>query len=104
MLKWFFSLFKKKKLTRAEWWAKYNKHLQSKRWEKTRQAVLRRDKNMCRHRSFIFFGCKETKGLQVHHLHYRLVFKEHKDLSCLKTLCDKHHKLEHQKKDKKKKK
>ena len=100
MFKWFFSLFKKKKLTRAEWWIKYNQYLNSKKWETIRQKVLKRDKNRCRHRSFIFFRCKEVKSLQVHHLHYRYVFNESKDLNCLLTLCSKHHKEIHEKKKK----
>jgi len=98
MIKWIFKLFKKKKLTNKEWWEKYRIYLKSSKWEKKRQKVLKRDKHRCRHRGWIFFRCKETKNLQVHHITYKRVFSER--LSDLIVLCDYHHKVVHLKKDK----
>ena len=88
------------RLTRAEYRLKYYEYLQSSKWKKIRAKVLKRDKNRCRHRTFLIFRCKETKGLQIHHRHYRYVFREEKDLSCLVVLCKRHHEQAH-KKDKK---
>jgi len=97
MFNWIFNwLFKKKKLTNKEWWRKYNLYLKSKKWEKKRQKVLKRDKHRCRHRGWIF-RCEETKGLQVHHINYKTVFNE--DLKSLITYCTEHHKQVHLKKD-----
>ena len=94
MLEW---LFKKKKLTNKQFWDKYRKYLASDKWQKKRQQVLKRDKNQCQYRGFIF-KCKSTRKLQIHHKNYKTVFNE--DLKSLVTLCSKHHKIEHERLDK----
>lgn len=101
MLTWFFSLFKRK-LSHAEWWAKYREYLQSEKWKKKRQKVLKRDNFECQYRVWIFFKCKSKKKLQVHHKTYKRVFRER--MSDLVTLCEKCHKKEHKKIKKQKRK
>jgi len=102
VIKWLKKLFKKKKLTNVQWWDKYRAYLNSRKWQAIRARVLKRDKHRCTYRVLMFFRCSAKTYLQVHHVHYRYVFNETKDLRCLKTLCEKHHKLEHQKKKAKK--
>jgi hypothetical protein len=58
------------------------------KWEKIADYVRRgRDRYVCH-------DCKGP-GWQVHHMHYRLLFREEQDMSCLITLCDKCHRSRH---------
>ena len=96
-----FSWLKERKLSHAEWWKKYREYLASEKWQKKRQKVLKRDKNQCQQRKFLFFKCKSTRKLQVHHKTYKRVFKER--LGDLITLCSKCHLAEHERLKKEKK-
>lgn len=55
------------------WQAKYNKYMKSKTWDKKRRARLEKDRYTCQ-------DCGATdKPLDVHHLTYERMGKEHID-------------------------
>ena len=66
--------------------AAYREYLKSPEWEERRQAVLLRDKHICR-------ICESGENLRVHHLTYDRKFNE--PLYDLVTVCDTCHKLIH---------
>lgn len=79
---------KKDKTKVGRWWAKYRKYLLSKEWSDIRIDLFNSRGRKCEQ-------CGSTKMLQIHHLHYRNVFKEEpEDLMILCGLC---HQLEHDK-------
>lgn len=63
----------------AEWWAWYNRYLESPQWKALRVKVLRRDKFVCQ-------GCGTAGATQVHHLTYKRVGREM--LFDLVSVCD----------------
>jgi 5-methylcytosine-specific restriction endonuclease McrA len=56
-------------------------------WKRIANLVRRRDRFTCR-------DCGK-RGWHVHHDHYRLLFHEEDDLTCLVTLCDVCHRRRH---------
>jgi len=77
---------KKNKEKSGQWWAKYRKYLLSKEWADIRIDLFNSRGRKCER-------CSSTKSLQIHHLHYRNVFKEEpQDLMILCSVC---HQLEH---------
>ena len=48
---------------RDDWWARYNRHMASEAWRKTRTKVIKRCGGVCE-------GCAEAPAAQVHHLSY----------------------------------
>ena len=81
MIKWIKNYF---------WWKRYRKYLRSDKWKHVRNARLVRDKCRCQ-------SCGIQSNLEVHHLTYKNVFKEH--MNDLTTLCEKCHKQVHRKKE-----
>lgn len=70
---------------KKEWWALYNEYLTTPEWHNLRIKILNRDKNLCQE-------CFSKKANEVHHLHYRNVFKE--KLEDLISVCkDCHNKI-----------
>ena len=77
-------------LTQKEYWFRsYRKFLKTQYWAKVRETVIKRDK-FCQE-------CHSDKYLQVHHLSYRHYKKELEHLDDLILLCQRCHKLYHQK-------
>ena len=70
---------------REAWWNLYNEYLLSPEWRERRGLVFRRDLYAC-----IYCG---QKADQVHHHHYRNVFKE--PLEDLASVCEPCHKKIH---------
>jgi len=66
-----------------------NEYYKSDQWREIALQVKKRDKFTCTK-----CGAKNCR-LNVHHLHYRLLFNEHKDLTCLTTLCEPCHRETH---------
>jgi 5-methylcytosine-specific restriction endonuclease McrA len=56
-------------------------------WKRIANIVRHRDRFTCR-------DCGE-RGWHVHHDHYRFLFHEEDDLTCLVTLCDRCHAYVH---------
>lgn len=70
---------------KKEWWALYNEYLTTPEWHDLRIKIINRDKNLCQE-------CFSKKANEVHHLHYRNVFKE--KLEDLISVCkDCHNKI-----------
>lgn len=67
---------------------KYNDYLKTNHWAKTRRKALERGGNRC-----ALCGC--TSRLQVHHNNYKNLWRE--DKHDLVVLCDRHHKMVHNK-------
>jgi 5-methylcytosine-specific restriction endonuclease McrA len=63
-------------MTRRE---EYLMHLRSDYWKEVRREVWKRDKGKCT-------KCGEP-GENVHHLHYRYLFREKDVLDCVTLLC-----------------
>lgn len=70
----------------VEWWDKYNAYLQSPEWKSKRARVLKRASGICE-------GCGIKRATQVHHLHYKNVFKEF--LFELVAICEECHDMVH---------
>lgn len=51
------------------WWRAYDAYLESDEWRRKRALVLKRSAGVCE-------GCGERPAVQVHHLHYKRVFRE----------------------------
>lgn len=65
---------------------KYQDYLKSKKWRSKRKMMLIITENKCQH-------CGSDKNLQIHHRHYKTLFKEkYKDLM---VLCENCHSREH---------
>jgi 5-methylcytosine-specific restriction endonuclease McrA len=62
----------------ADWWARYNRYLNSPEWQAKRQKVLERDKHVCQ-------ACLSARATQVHHITYDHVF--HEPLFDLRAIC-----------------
>lgn len=71
-----------------EWWAWYNRYLQSPQWRERRRLVFSRARGMCE-------GCREETATQVHHLTYAHVGNEF--LFELVAVCDECHERLHEK-------
>jgi 5-methylcytosine-specific restriction endonuclease McrA len=71
---------------RKEFVERYNRYLASPEWQKKRDLVLRRDSFLCQ-------GCLHNRATQVHHLHYRRLFREM--LFDLTSVCERCHKQVH---------
>jgi len=79
-----------KEKERAEFFREYNQYLSSREWQEKRKAVLLRAQGICE-------GCRSAKATQVHHLHYRRVFREM--LFDLVAVCDECHDSCHEEKE-----
>lgn len=66
----------------------YTEFLQTKYWSNTRRKILKRDGYRC-------VCCKSINQLQVHHLNYKHLGKEHMHLDDLTTVCRECHKIVH---------
>lgn len=51
------------------WWKAYDAYLESDEWRRKRALVLKRSAGVCE-------GCGVRPAVQVHHLHYKRVFRE----------------------------
>jgi 5-methylcytosine-specific restriction endonuclease McrA len=51
---------------KQEWFAEYNKYLESPQWKRKREEVLKRDKYLCQ-------ACLDAYATQVHHKSYEFV-------------------------------
>jgi hypothetical protein len=71
------------------WRARYNAYIYSDAWRLVRGRVLLRADHRCEWVARTGNRCKATRGLQVHHLHYRNL--GHEPLEDLLALCPKHH-------------
>ena len=85
-----------KKIKISKWKQDYKLFLQSEYWNHVRQLVLVRDGYRCK-------LCHSQKKLHIHHKTYKNHFNEHKNLQDLVTLCEKCHKIIHNKTKKLKK-
>jgi len=63
----------------------YNEYLGSQHWLDIRKKMIEKLGEECEVK-----GCKEKKGLQIHHLHYQTIGTE--SFRDLVMLCPKHHK------------
>lgn len=70
-----------------EWWAWYNRYLQTPEWRERRRRVMARANGICE-------GCGEREATQVHHLTYTRV--GHEMLFDLVAVCDACHRTIHQ--------
>lgn len=53
----------------AEWWSNYDAYRQTPKWRAKREAVMRRDNNLCQ-------ACLSARASDVHHLTYDHLFDE----------------------------
>lgn len=73
-------------------WKEYSDYLNSDKWKRKREAVLKRDNNLCQ-------ACLSSQATEVHHLHYENIYDE--PLFDLVSLCKRcHDKIEDKKKAK----
>ena len=78
---------KKKKAPKKETWnIKYKKYLKSEKWNKIKTRIHKLRGGKCER-------CNSKHQLQVHHKHYKNVFKE--KMQDLELLCRKCHRSEH---------
>jgi 5-methylcytosine-specific restriction endonuclease McrA len=73
----------------AAWWARYDDHLASNKWQRMRRIIFARDNETCQ-------GCLSRPATQVHHLTYRNVCEEF--AFQLISICDICHQRFHEKK------
>lgn len=74
----------------ADWWNRYNDHLNSRAWKIKRDAVLERDSYWCQ-------ACQSRKAKDVHHLSYKRMGNE--PLFDLVSVCRECHQKLHPDKD-----
>lgn len=82
-----------RRLDKFAWRRAYAKYLRSKKWQRIRDLVIARDNGECQ-------KCGSKQRLQVHHLNYKSVFQEEKDLGALVTLCSRCHRKIHRRRRK----
>jgi 5-methylcytosine-specific restriction endonuclease McrA len=70
----------------AAWWARYDEHLASEKWQRTRKTIFERDQGICQ-------GCLARPATQVHHVTYRNVCNEF--AFQLVAICDECHERFH---------
>jgi 5-methylcytosine-specific restriction endonuclease McrA len=75
-----------RKPAKADWWAQYNRYLQSADWKTKRKAILLRCAGRCER-------CGNYKPLTVHHIRYNRVPNEQPE--DLAALCFDCHQVQH---------
>ena len=70
-------------------WKEYSDYLNSDKWKRKREAVLKRDQNTCQ-------ACLSNQATEIHHLHYENIYDE--PLFDLISVCKRcHEKIEEKK-------